>query len=360
MARKAKKRAVPKKAAPRKKAAARKKTRAGLVGRPRAEKAAPLKLKFGCGTYDRLEALWTGAVKVKGVELAVTRLDFPRKLFDLVDQGKLDAGEYGMTGLVENAAIGDDRFVCIPVFPSKMFRHGYIYVNRRSGIREPKDLAGQRIGVPSMTQTAAIWQRGFLEHDYGADLSGVTWVVGQADRPGPLAPVPKLHVPTRIEPAPADKSLDDLLVAGDIVCMMGANRAPSLGKNPDIVRLFPDYAAEERAYYKRTGIHPIMHGVVIKRRLVERNPGLPAALYRACEQAKAQALAHLRPWGAQPLMLPWMEAELDEIDALFGGDPCAYGLAPNRKTIATLIDYMHEQGFIATKPRVDDMFVAVE
>ncbi len=152
-----------------------------------------------------------------------------------------------------------------------------------------------------------------------------------------------------------------MLASGEVDAAISA-RTPKvfIDGHPDIVRLFPDYAAEERAYYKRTGIHPIMHGVVIKRRLVERNPGLPAALYRACEQAKAQALAHLRPWGAQPLMLPWMEAELDEIDALFGGDPCAYGLAPNRKTIATLIDYMHEQGFIATKPRVDDMFVAVE
>jgi 4,5-dihydroxyphthalate decarboxylase len=345
---------------PRKKAAPKRKAPMKTKRRAAPRKAGPLKLKFGCGTYDRLEALWTGDVKVRGVELAVTRLDFPRRLFDLLDQGKLDAGEYGMTGLVENASTGDDRFVCIPAFPSKMFRHGYIYVNRRAGIRDPKDLAGRRIGVPSITQTAAIWQRGFLAHDYGADLSNVTWVVGQIDRPGPLAPVPKLHVPTRIEPAPAGKCLDDLLVAGEIDAIIGANRAPSLGKNPDIVRLFPDYAAEERAYYKRTGIQPIMHGVVIKRRVAERNPGLPAALYRACEEAKAKALAHLRPWGAQPLMLPWMEAELDEIDALFGGDPCAYGVEPNRKALSTLIDYMAEQGFISTKPRVDDMFVAVD
>jgi 4,5-dihydroxyphthalate decarboxylase len=346
MARKARK-AAPKRKPAKKRAAAKR-------------KSGPLKLRFGCGTYDRLEALWTGEVKVKGVDLAVTRIDAPRHLFDLVDQGKFDAGEYGMTGLVVNAAEGDDRFVCIPVFPSKMFRHGYIYLNRRSGIREPKDLAGRRIGVPNITQTAAIWQRGQLAHDYGVDLSEVTWVTGAIDRPGPLGGgvfTPELHVATKIEVNRAQKSLDDLLVAGEIDAIMGANRAPSLGKNPDIVRLFPDYAREEREYYRRTGIQPIMHGVVLKRRMAERNPGLAQSLYRACEEAKEKALAHLRPWGAQPIMLPWMEAELDEVDELFGGDPCAYGVEKNRKIISTLIDYMQEQGFIKTKPRVDDMFV---
>jgi 4,5-dihydroxyphthalate decarboxylase len=348
MARKSRK-AAPKRQLAKKRAAAKPKSKA-------------LKVRFGCGSYDRLEALWTGDVKVKGVDLAVTRIDAPRHLFDLVDQGKFDAGEYGMTGLVVNAAEGDDRFVCIPVFPSKMFRHGYIYVNRRKNINEPKDLAGRRIGVPNITQTAAIWQRGQLAHDYGVDLSGVTWVTGAIDRPGPLGGgvfTPELHVPTKIEVNRAQKSLDDLLVAGEIDAIMGANRAPSLGKNPDIVRLFPNYAREERDYYRRTGVQPIMHGVVIKRRMAEKNKWLAQSLYRACEEAKAKALAHLRPWGAQPIMLPWMEAELDEIDDLFGGDPCAYGVEKNRKIIATLIDYMQEQGFIKTKPRVDDMFVDV-
>jgi 4,5-dihydroxyphthalate decarboxylase len=343
------KRTAAKKAAPRRKAAAR--------------KSGPLALKFGCGTYDRLEALWTGDVKPKGIALSVTRIDYPRKLFDLMDKGQFDLAEYGMTGLVENASVGDDRFVALPVFPSKMFRHGYIYVNRRAGIREPKDLAGRRIGVPSISQTAAIWQRGQLAHDYGVDLSGVTWVTGAIDRPGPLLAgltAPALHVPTRIEVNNSKtKSLDDLLAAGEIDAILGANRAPSLGKNPDVVRLFPDYAAEERAYYKRTGIQPIMHGVVVKRRVYDRNPAIAQHLYDAFEASKQKALEHLRPWGAQPIMLPWMEAELDEVDALFGGDPCSYGLEPNRKIVATLIDYMLEQGFIKTKPRVDDMFVPV-
>jgi len=347
------------KTAPKRKVAA-KTTKAKRKPAPR--KAAALRLKFGCGSYDRLEALWTGAVKPKGIDLAVTRIDAPRHLFDLMDQGKFDVAEYGMTGLVVNAATGDDHFVAIPVFPSKMFRHGYIYVNRRKGVREPKDLAGRRIGVPNITQTAAIWQRGQLAHDYGADLSGVTWVTGAIDRPGPLGAgifTPALHVTTKMEKAPPNKSLDDLLVAGEIDAILGANRAPSLGKNPDIVRLFPDYAREEREYYKRTGVQPIMHGVVVKRRLYEKNPGIAASLYRAFVEAKEKALAHLRPWGAQPIMLPWMEAELDEIDELFGGDPCSYGVEPNRKAISTLIDYMYEQGFIAKKPRVDDMFVPV-
>lgn len=326
-------------------------------------KPSKLKLTFGCGSYDRMEALWTGEVAPAGIELAVTRLDFPRRLFDMVEKGKVDAGEYGMTQLVINAALGETPFAAIPAFPSKMFRHGYIYVNRRSGIREPKDLAGRRIGSPTLTQTAAIWQRGILTHDYGADLSGVTWVTGAIDHPGPLVAgigTPSLRVATKAERAPSGKSLDDLLVEGRIDAIIGANRAPSLGKNPDIVRLFTEYAAEERAYFNRTGIQPIMHAVVVKRSIYEKNSWVAASLYRACEAAKNRAIDAMRPWGAQKVMLPWVEEAMDEVDEMFGGDPCAYGLDANRKTLETLVGYMYEQGFIDEKPRVDDMFVPVD
>jgi 4,5-dihydroxyphthalate decarboxylase len=324
---------------------------------------ADLALRFGCGSYDRMEALWTGEAAPEGIALEVSKVDVPRQLFDQVDQGKFDAGEYGMTGIVENAAKGDKRFAAIPAFPSKMFRHGYIYVNRRSGIREPKDLAGRRIGVPSISQTAAIWIRGHLEHDYGADLSRVLWITGAADRPGPLTATiipPKLHVPTRIEPAPPGKSLDDLLVAGEIDALLGANRAPSLGRNPDIVRLFPDYRRVERDYYRRTGIHPMMHAVVVRRDIYDANPWVAASLFRACEAAKRIALDKLRPFGASRSLLPWAEQEMDEVDELFGGDPYSYGIEPNRAALAALIDYMAEQGFIARKPAVEELFVDVE
>ena len=190
----------------------------------------------------------------------------------------------------------------------------------------------------------------------------MTWVTGAIDRPGPLGAhvdQPKLHVPTKIETAPPDKSLDDLLVEGRIDAIIGANRAPSLGKNPDIVRLFPDYGAEERAYYKRTGVQPIMHCVVVQRRLYQKNPWVAKSLYDACETAKRKALEAMQPWGAHKVMLPWVEESMDELDEIFGGDPYAYGIEANRRTLETLVQYMYEQGFIARKPAVEDMFVPV-
>jgi 4,5-dihydroxyphthalate decarboxylase len=324
---------------------------------------ADLKLSFGCGPYDRMEALWTGEVRPKGIDLQFERVEHPHALFDMVlDQGRFDVAEFGVSTTIAHAASGNDSFVHLPVFPSKMFRHSYIFVNRNAGIRSPKDLAGRRIGVPIYGQVAVVWCRGHLMHDYGVDMSDVTWVEGSIDRPGPhgsgLRPQ-KLHKTVRIEKARPDRSLEALLLEGGIDALMGAARPPSYGKHPDMVRLFPDYRAEEQAFYKRTGIHPIMHDVVIRRAVYEKNPWIAESLYAACEEAKARADRRLRYGGAQRVMLPWLGADMEEIDALFGSNPWAYGVEPNRKTLATLIEYLAEQGLIEKTPRVDDLFVPV-
>jgi 4,5-dihydroxyphthalate decarboxylase len=320
-----------------------------------------VKLTLGVGPYDRMEALWTGEVKPRGIDLTVERVEHPHALFDMVlDQGRFDIAEFGVSTTVIHAAAGDKSFVHLPVFPSKMFRHSYIFVNRKAGIRSPKDLAGRRIGVPTYGQVAVMWCRGHLVHDYGADLSEVTWVTGSIDKPGPHGSglrAEQIHKPVRIEKAPPDKSLETLLLAGEIDAIMGASRPPAFGKHPDMVRLFPDYRTEEKAFYQRTGIHPIMHDTVIRRAAYEANPWIARSLFDAFEEAKARADRKLRYGGAQRVMLPWLAADMEEIDALFGANAWSYGLEPNRKTLTTLIDYMHEQGVITTKPSVDELFV---
>jgi 4,5-dihydroxyphthalate decarboxylase len=350
----AKRKAAPKRTASRKSAAAKTPAR-------RATK--DLKLSFATGPYDRMEALWTGEVKPKGIALEFTRVEQPHALFDMVlDEGKFDAAEFGISTTIAHAVTGDRSFVHLPIFPSKMFRHSYIFINRRGPIKEPKDLAGRRIGCPNYPQVAAIWCRGHLMHEYGADLSDVTWVQGSIDHAGThgsgLRPV-TVHKPVKLEKARPDKSLQQLLIDGEIDAIVGASRPSMYGKHPDLARIFPDPRKEEREFYARTGIHPIMHDVVIRRSVYDKNPWIAQSLYDACEEAKARADKKLRYGGAQRVMLPWLADDMEEIDRLWGSKPWAYGVEPNRKTLETLIQYMEEQGVIPSRPRVDDLFVSV-
>jgi 4,5-dihydroxyphthalate decarboxylase len=345
------------KAAPKRKAS--KKSAGAKTAAARATK--DLKLSFGTGPYDRMEALWTGEVKPKGIALSVTRVEQPHALFDMVlDEGKFDAAEFGISTTISHAVAGDDSFVHLPVFPSKMFRHSYIFINRNGPVREPKDLAGKRIGCPTYGQVAAIWCRGHLMHEYDVDVSDVTWVQGSIDHAGGhgsgLRPAP-LYKPVKIEKAPPDKSLQQLLIDGAIDAIIGASRPSMFGKHPALARLFADSRKEEREFYARTGIHPIMHDVVIRRSVYDKNPWIAQSLYDACEEAKARADKRLRYGGAQRVMLPWLASDMEEIDALWGDKPWAYGVEPNRKTLDTLIDYMAEQGVVPSRPAVDDLFV---
>ena len=141
--------------------------------------------------------------------------------------------------------------------------------------------------------------------------------------------------------------------------IIGTGVPEAFGRNPDIVRLYPDYRTAEMEYYKRTKIFPIMHTVVIRRDVHERNPFLASALYHALDQSKNLALKKMNYRGTLRYMLPWMTAELDDINAVFGGDPWPYGVEPNRPTLDALVRYLVEQGVIAKAPKVDELFVPV-
>ncbi|HEX9464010.1 MAG TPA: ABC transporter substrate-binding protein, partial [Alphaproteobacteria bacterium] len=248
----------------------------------------------------------------------------------------------------------------IPVFPSRVFRHGYIFVNKRAGIRTPKDLEGKRVGVPLYTMTAAIWQRGHLMHEYGVDLSTVRWVQGAINARtshGTPTVLPLLK-PVAIEQAQG-QSLSELLDAGEIAAMLGTNPPDCFGKNPDIVRLFPNFREVERDYYTRTRIFPIMHLVVIKQEVHEKHPAVAASLYRAFCAAKDMALEKMRFTGTLRYMLPFLPDDLDEIDRVFGGDPWPYGVEPNRPTLEALVQYLAEQNVIAKPPPIESLFLPV-
>jgi 4,5-dihydroxyphthalate decarboxylase len=261
---------------------------------------------------------------------------------------------------VTRLARGQCPFIALPVFPSRMFRHGFITVDSRV-IKSPKDLAGKRIGVQLYTMTAAIWIRGLLQHDLGVDLSTVQWVEGAMEEPrrhGNPTVLPTLK-PLSIVVNNSGKSLSQLLEAGEIQAVIGAEVPSAIHRCTHVRRLFPDFRTEEKAYYRRTKIFPIMHLVVLRREFYERHPFVATSLYNALEQSRAIAHRRMRYLGALRYMLPWLPAELDEIDEVFGGDPWPYGVDPNRPTLEALMQFLVDQSMIAEPLKVDDLFVPV-
>ncbi len=319
-----------------------------------------LKLSAALGPYDRINALESGAVRADGIELAVTTIQSPRTLFDrFIYDGDFDVAEYGISILIDDIASGNDAFVGLPIFPSKAFRHGFVFINKQSSIKTPGDLAEKIIGTPLWAQTAAIWIRGHLQHDYGVDLGSVRWVQGAVEKAGSHGnpPLPDPLTPIQIEKAPADKSLNDMLAAGEIDALIGSRAPDCMRQNPDVARLFPDYRAVEREYFQKTRIHPIMHCIAIRRAVYEANPWIAQSLYKAFEDAKTHALELMRFSGAQRVMLPWLYGDLDEVNELFGGDPWPYGVEANRPTLEALTQYMAEQGMTPHEVALKDLFV---
>ena len=209
--------------------------------------------------------------------------------------------------------------------------------------------------------TAAVWIRGLLQHDHGVDLSTVQWVEGAMEEPKPHGNptvLPPLK-PVSIVANTSGKSLSELLEAGDIQAVVGADVPSAIRRVPHVKRLFPDFRAEEKAYYRRTKIFPIMHLVVLRREFHERHPFAATSLFNALEESRALARSRMRYLGALRYMLPWLPAELDEIDEVFGGDPWPYGIEPNRPTLEALVRFLADQSMIAAPVKLEDLFLPV-
>lgn len=325
------------------------------------EATGKLPLTFACGLYDRMLRLYTGEVQPRGIDLTFLANDEPRDIFDRMG-GKLefDASEMSSSEFISRFAAGQCPFVAVPAFASRVFRHGFIFFNRKSGIRAPKDLEGRRVGVPLYTMSAAIWIRGLLQHEYGVELGKIHWVQGAlktAGAHGNPTVVPLLQEPP-MEINRSGKSLSKLLADGDIDAVISSRPVEGIGSNPDIARMFPNYREVEKDYYRRTGIFPIMHLIVLRRDVHEAHPFVAQSLYDALCEAKDRALAQMKERGALRYMLPWLPADMDEIDDVFGGDPWPYGIEANRPTLEALVQYMVEQHFIPGRIPIEDLFVA--
>ena len=328
-------------------------------------------LTFACGPYAHTQALANGAVSPTGIALNYLTIDHPRDIFDRqASSQEFSACEYSASEYICRYAAGARDLAAIPVFPSRTFRHSFIAINTdKVRPSHPKDLEGKRIGVQLYTMTAAVWIRGVLSR-HGVDLSTITWVQGAMEKPGPHGkPSAKpLLKPIKIENSGSGKSLSDLLAAGEIDATIGADPPPCLGKAENVSRLFPNFREEEKAYYKVTGIFPIMHLVVIQKSLLEQYPLIATSLYNALYDAKQYARRQMRFLGGLRYMLPWLPEHIDEIDEVFGkegdgkkvdGDPWVYGLEENRPTLEALVACLYEQGMIDRLIPLEELFVKV-
>src|SRR3979411_2557001 len=229
-----------------------------------------LSLTFACCRYDRMEAIREGAVAIEGIDLNCITLRSGREVFDRMVGGReFDVAELSASEFISLMGRGDCPFVALPVFPSRVFRHGYIFVNTRAGIRTPKDLEGKRVGLPLYPQTAAIWVRGHLMHQFGVDLAAIRWVQGAVERAGThgKAHAPPLLRPVALEQNASSEPLATLLARGEIDALIGSRKPETFGRHPDVARLFPDYRALERELYESARIFPIMHLVAMRREL---------------------------------------------------------------------------------------------
>ncbi len=319
-----------------------------------------LQLSFACGLYDRMQPLYTGEVKADGIDLNFIAIDQPRPIFDRMSGGQeFDVSEYSSSEFTQRFARQECPFVAIPVFPSIAFRLGFIAINRKSGIKSPKDLAGKRIGVPLYTMTAAIFINGMLHREFGVDLSMVHWVQGAMNTAGSHGSPTVLPLLKKIsiENNATDKTLGQLLAEGAIDATLGTSLPDEIRSNPDVVRLFPNYVDVDKDLYKRKKIYPIMHLVAIKKSVYERYPFVATSLYDAFVRSKKIALEKLFNLRAVRYMTPFLMREIDDIWEVFDGDPWPYGVEPNRQTLQALITYQQDLGLIETPVKVDDLFV---
>jgi len=268
---------------------------------------------------------------------------------------EFDVAELSLSSYTVSLSREPRPFVAIPVFPSRMFRHSCIFVSTKSGIREPKDLEGKRVGTVEYQMTAPVWIRGILSDDYGVKVTDVEHFSGGEEEPGRDEKL-RLDLPSeiRLKPIPPGKTLARMLAEGELDALVTA-RAPSTFPKK-VRRLFPNYVEIEKEYYQRTKIFPIMHTVVIRRDVYEKNRWVAQSLTKAFAEAKSRAMALYQQTAALPAMVPWLVAEIEETRREMGEDWWPYGLAPNRKVLETFLRYHHEQGLSKRRLAPEDLF----
>lgn len=319
------------------------------------------RLTLGCWDYDRTRALLDGRVTVEGWGIDATAVA-PEDLFARAfTEAPFDVSELSLSSYLIQVSRGENAYVAIPAFVSRAFRHGGIYVRSDRGINGPKDLEGRLVGVPEYQMTMALWVRGMLSDDYGVDLEKLVTRTGGLNQPGRKERLPlKLPPSMDVRPVPDGRSLNDLLVAGELDAVIAPSPPDAFSAgDAGIRRLIADPAAAERDYFARTGMFPIMHVIGVRRSLVEDHPGLAANLFRAFVEARDVAIRELdftARASANRLSLPWFAAEWEATKDLMGSGVWPYGVAENRKELDAACRYSLDQHLSDRRLAADELF----
>lgn len=332
--------------------------------------AEKIRLTLACWTYDRTIPLYDGTVRPEGLELTFLPLWIQEIFYRMLKYREFDVAELSFGAYVASL-FEDSPFMAIPVFPSRSFRHDSIYVNVNSGIKEPQDLVGKKVGVPEYRQTAAVWIRGILSDYYDVRPETVTYYTGPLEDPSRrrryftvLAETDVLprYKSIKIVKIPEGKNLSDMLANGEIDAIYSALIPSSFRNYPErIARLFKNYKELEIEYYTRSKIFPIMHVVVMRRNLYENNRWIAKSLYKAFEEAKNIAFEKFitqQLWDFETIhyALPWLFDHYEDTVKVMGDDYWPYGLKKNYHVIETFVRYMYEQGLIPNIIKPEELF----
>ncbi|KAJ6514981.1 4,5-dihydroxyphthalate decarboxylase [Mycena vitilis] len=325
---------------------------------------APLHLSLACWDYDRVKALEDGRVKPEGIQLNFLNLRVEETFFRQLRYQEFDISELSLSSYVLTLNNEDPPFIALPVFPSRFFRHQSIYVNTKAGITYPSQLAGRRVGTPEFQMTAPVWQRGILEDEYGLKYDAPHYFTGNVE---PSAVERKEKVPlnlrdtVKIQSIARGKCLAQMLADGEIDALESATAPSTFGKHPDVGRLFPNAMEVEKDYFRRTGIFPIMHVIVVKRSILKDNPWVARSLTKAFAAAFDYAYSAIHERGALRYILPWLQFHVEETQAAMCGEGenkwWQDGLTPqNRQTLDKFLEYSFNQGLAKKKWQVDELF----
>jgi 4,5-dihydroxyphthalate decarboxylase len=327
-----------------------------------------LTLGFITGKNDRVEPIVDGRVEVEGVELVTTHSDPSETFWRQLTFNEFEVAEMSLSSYLIAKSHGSDM-MAIPVFPARRFMHIEHSVHVDSGIREPKDLAGKRVAVGEYQQTAALWFRGVMEHDFGVSQFKIKWYMERSEEfshGGATGFKPPEGI--SFQRIPVDKSMASMLVAGELdaapinrVFSRESNiidRSTQIrAQNADwskVKRLFPDRIAEGTRFFKAHGYIPANHAYVMRGDVYRKYPWLAFNLYKAFVEAKKIAQEELSY--SIPSGMIFGPDYLAQTRSIFGEDPYPYGIKANRPMLQTIIDFSFEQGLTKQKQKIEDLF----
>lgn len=298
------------------------------------------------GMHERARPLAEGRARAEGLDLKTIMMKDNGGRHDRFLKGEFDAAEFSW-GFYLRCWSQRMDFQAIPVFFNRQFRHSAIYVNANAGVREPRDLEGKAVGISSWFNTAALWARGVLQHEYGVDLTKIRWVTAEPEEVGTA------ELPPGVTMTAASGPQVKALIAGEIAGLI-TPRTPSRDHGPTVVRLFPNFQDVEAAYFKKTGAFPMSHALVVRNTFLNEDPTLAERLFRACDEALGLAFEYADD--PEHSTLAWFGAEYEREQEILGPNPWSYGIEPNRKSLETLVTYGYTSRLLAEKVAVEELF----